>query len=167
MPGPDLRKKDESRSLTESSGAYGWTFIDVTPADARSPLATLKMPRGSIALSNSGYGAPFVLPAARLNTAPPDRTPTLASTSLVERVTQLREEARTLRANDHKNYLERVNAFTEEGMGIDVIERLQQDLVLELERELDRSFVAVGDAPPKLEPPVIAKRALDEEVLSA
>ncbi len=240
VPGPDLRKKDQSRSLEESSGAYGWTFIDVTPAEARSPLATLKIPRGSLALNNSGYGDRFVLPPAPLRTAPSDRTPTLASMSLVDDVARLRAEAKALRAIDHKNYLERMNAFAADGMGIDVIvfvdfwadpkmthevappppppkddleafthptprpamlfdpgfavahavawdpatqkvvcasqavamssehisyrsdqlEPLQQDLVLELERELGRSFVGVGDAPPKLEPPAFAIRAL-------
>ena len=32
------------------------------------------------------------------------------------------------------------------------ISPLQQDLVLQLERSLQRSFVAVGDAPPRLDP---------------
>lgn len=238
VPGPALRRKDEGRSLEDSRGAYGWTFIDVTPADSRSPIAALKMPRGSIALNNAGTGDLYVLPPVPLKTASADSVPILASTSLSEDVTRLREEARTLRANDHQNYLDRVRSFAADGMGIDVIvfldfwqdpkmtsemapappppkddleaftrktvrparlfdpgfavahavawdpasqkvvcaaqavamssehitfrsnqlEPLQQDLVLELEHELQRSFVAVGDAPPKLAPPVPSNR---------
>ena len=39
------------------------------------------------------------------------------------------------------------------------LEPLQQDLVLELERALNRNFVAVGDAPPKLERPSLPSPA--------
>jgi len=247
VPAPELRRKDEGRSLEDSSMAYGWTFIDVTPADAKSPINTLKMPRGSVALNNSGYGDRYVLPPVGLKTAPPDRVPTLSSTLLTERVKELREESKKLRASDQENYLDRVKAFGADGMGIDVIvfvdfwadpkmtnelaptppppaddleafntptklparlfdpgfavahaiawdpstqkvacaaqavakssehitfrsdqlEPLQQDLVLELERELGRQWVAAGDAPPTLEAPVLTPRLTTSPPTSA
>ena len=230
VPGPDLEERDETRSLEDSAGASGWTFIDVTPKDARSPLATLNMPRGSLNLNNSGTGERFVMPAARLNIAPGDKAPTLASNSVLEDASRLREQGKTLHSDGHEEYLRRVHALADEGLGIDVIvfvdrwedpkmttemaptpdhdpddfahptprparlfesgfavahaiawdpdhqkiacaaqalgmssehitfrsdqlEPLQQDLVLELEHALQRSFVAVGDAPPALETP--------------
>lgn len=232
VPGPTLRTKDASRSLADSSQAYGWTFIDLTPGGG--PLGKLKMPQGSIALNNTNPNDRYVLPEHPLKTAPADKAPILASTGEGPRAAELRQEAATgIRADGHKEYMRRVEAFAEDGLGIDVIvfvdlwedpklssERappppppkddyeafakpapkptvlfdagyaiahavawnpekqevacasqalalssehitfrsndlapLQQDLVLELERALQRNFVAVGDAPPKLERP--------------
>jgi hypothetical protein len=234
VPGPVIENKESSRSLEDSAGAYGWTFIDVTPSDARSPIGTLKMPRGSFALNNTGYGDRYVLPPAQLKTASPEKAPILASTSTADRAASLREEVKTVRAKSKNELLLRVNHFGDEGMGIDVVvfldfwqdpkmtyemaptppppkdddpeawtrptprparlfdagfagahavawdpskqqvvcasqavamssehitfrsdqlEPLQQDLVLELERALQRAFVAAGDAPPELERP--------------
>lgn len=228
VPGPSLKTKDESRSLADSSQAYGWTFVDLTPADRRSPIETLKMPAGSIALGNYPGSDRFVLPDRPLRTAPPDRAPMLSSTAMGPKAAELRaESAKGIRADSHADYMRRVTAFAEDGLGIDVVvfldmwidphmtsevkqpelpkddyetfakptpkasrifdtgyafahaiawspekqeiacasqalamnsahvtfrsnnlTPLQQDLVLELERALDRSFVAAGEGPP-------------------
>lgn len=243
VPGPRLRTKDDSRSLEDSAQAHGWTFIDLTPPDARSPIETLQMPKGSIALNNTGTGDRFVLPGRPLKTAPPDKAPTLTSTAMRARAAELRAESTDgIRAEQHEEFLERVERFADSAMGIDVVvfldawedprlsnevapaptppkddleafarpaprpkqlfesgfavaraiawdpakqevacasqamafssehvtfrgrdvAPLQQDLVLELQAALQRSFVAVGEAPPKIErPPTSATGTTD------
>ena len=241
VPGPSLKTKDDSRSLADSAQAYGWTFVDLTPADHRSPIERLKMPAGSIALGNYPGSERYVMPDRPLKTAPPDKAPILASTAMGPKAAELRaESAKGIRADSHAEYMRRVRAFAEDGLGIDVVvfldlwddpkmtseikqpelpkddyeafakptpkptrifetgiaiahaiawnpekqevacasqalalssehitfrsnnlTPLQQDLVLELERSLDRSFVAVGEAPPKLERPAPATSTED------
>lgn len=122
VPGPRLRTKEESRSLEDSAEAYGWTFVDLTPSEARSPIALLKMPQGSIALNNTGTGERFSLGDKPLRLATPDRAPLLASTSDGERATALREESEQgLRADQRESYLSRVTSFADHAMPIDVI----------------------------------------------
>jgi hypothetical protein len=242
VPGPTLRTKDASRSLADSSQASGWTFIDLTPPDRRSPIEHLKMPSGSIALGNYAGADRYELPPRPLKSAAPEKAPQLESTAIGPRAAELRaESAKGIRADSHAEYMRRVATFAEDGLGIDVVvfldlwedpkmtsemapmpppprddyeaftrpapkptrifesgfaiahaiawnpekqevacasqalalssehitfksndlAPLQQDLVLELERALNRNFVAVGDAPPKLERPALTAAVED------
>jgi hypothetical protein len=236
VPGPHIKTKDDSTSLEDSSQGVGWTFIDLTPASARSPLASLPMPQGSMALNNAGTER-HVFAAKPLRTAPGDKAPTLDSTTTGLDVAKWRAEAAAgIRHDDHAAFLERVKSFAGGALLVDVVvfvdlwenpkfsdapppkdetedfnrpslptrafeggfaigrafawdpekqrlvcasqalarnspnitfrsrdlAPLQQDLVLQLERGLQRSFVAVGAAPPRLErPPPVAPEPSD------
>lgn len=238
VPGPRLKTKDESRALDDSANAYGWIYVDRTPPEQRSPIGALKMPRGSIALNNTGAGDRFVLPHSPLNIASPDKAPALQSTASGAHAAKLRAEAADgIRADSHRDYVRNVDAFASDALTVDVIvfldawkdpkmtnemspeppppkddldtfvhparprsqlfesgyaiahavawdptkqqvvcasqaiavnsehlnfkvtapaddlPALRQDLILELEAALQRSFVAAGDSPPKLERP--------------
>jgi hypothetical protein len=236
VPGPNIRRKEESTSLQDSAQGVGWTFVDLTPPTARSPIEGLRMPQGSIALNNTGTDR-YTLSPRPLRTAPPDRAPTLDSTARGARAAELRAEASApMRRDSHGAFLYQVKSFVAEREPVDVvvfldfwadprfsdarptaeenlraaprggrptrlfdpglavarafawspakqeivcasqalgqsspditfrssdIAPLQQDLVLQLERELDRSFVAVGDAPPRIDVPPRAAEPTD------
>ena len=239
VPGPHITTKDDSTSLKDSSQGVGWTFIDLTPAPARSPLADLPMPQGSMALNNAGTER-HVFAAKPLRTAPGDKAPTLDSTTTGLGVARWRAEAAAgIRHDDHAAFLERVKSFADGALPVDVVvfvdlwenprfsdapppplpkdeledfnrpslptrmfesglaiarafawdsekqrivcasqalarsspnvtfqsrdlAPLQQDLVLQLERGLQRSFVAAGAAPPRIErPPPVAPEPSD------
>jgi hypothetical protein len=230
VPGPKIRHKDERVSIDDSSQGSSWTFVDLTPAPLRSPIATLSMPQGSVALNNTANGDRYVLPDRPLRTAPVDKAPTLDSTTIGLGVAKLREEAATpMRHDGHRGFVYHVETFAKDALPIDVVvfldswespslsdapppapkddleaftqgsrptkmfhsgfaiarafawsptkqellcssaafaenspgisarsndvAPLEQDLVLQLEKNLEQSFVAVGDAPPRIEPP--------------
>jgi hypothetical protein len=236
VPGPSLETKDDSLSLGDSSASSGWTFVDLTPADKRSPIGTLKMPRGSIPTSNGYNSERFVLPPSPLRTAQPEKAPILDARGDADRAAELRKESLApIRHDLHGDFLQRVDEFVNRTLPVEVIvfldvwedpgftaevakpepkrnqrdeawgfqpkdalpvrvfksgiaiarafawdpskqtvacasqglainseditfrssdiSPLQQDLVLQLERRLQKSFVAVGTAPPKIERP--------------
>ncbi len=230
VPGPNIEHEDSSTSLQNSSEGEGWTFVDVSPSAAKSPLEGLKMPQGSMALNNTGTGDRFVFAGRPLRTASGAKAPTLDSTTTGLQVASWRAEAaEPIRHDAHASFLDRVKSFAGDGLPLDVvvfvdlwedpkfsdapaptpkddlealekgslptrmfegglaiarafawdpqqqkivcasqalaessedirirsddIAPLRQDLVLQLEKSLVRSFVAVGDAPPRIARP--------------
>lgn len=232
VPGPSIKSKSDdssSVSLGDSSDS-GWAFVDLAPPEAKSPLATLKMPSGSIRKNNVGTDT-WQLPPQPLNLAAADKAPQLRSQHVLTQVDALRAEAKGgVERSNHKSFMFRVDDVPKYNFDIEVVvfvddwvepkfdsgvkpsttddlealekgihpvrtfqsgyaiarafawdpdalavvcasqavamnsdditfrsddyTPLEQDLVLQLEHMLERNFVAVGDAPPKLTRPV-------------